>query len=96
MDGNDANSDYAFLLVNNEDNTVAAIVTTGSIDLAAFPAGTYTVYGVSYIDGLAVNAGDIFDPAAVGASCFDLSENTLALVKRVMVMDPDRSVDSRR
>jgi hypothetical protein len=81
--GNDANSDYAFLLVNDADNTIVAVVTTGSIDLTAFPTGAYTVYGVSYIDGLAVTVGGAFDPAAVGASCFDLSSNTLTLIKRV-------------
>ncbi|WP_367388647.1 T9SS type A sorting domain-containing protein [Lewinella sp. LCG006] len=87
VDGNDPNASYAFLLVNNSDNTVAAIVTSGSIDLTAFAAGAYTVYGVSYIDGIALTVGDVFDPAAVGASCFDLSENTLSLTKRVLNAD---------
>lgn len=79
---NDPNADYTFLLVN-EANVIVVISANGTVDLATLPDGTYTGYGVSYIDGLAVNEGDPFDPTMVGANCFDLSDNTVSLVKRV-------------
>ncbi|MEL6969570.1 MAG: hypothetical protein AAFO02_05325, partial [Bacteroidota bacterium] len=83
---NDPNAEYAFLLVN-ENNEITVISTDGEIDLETLPDGTYTIYGVSFIDALAVSEGDTFDPANLGTACFDLSDNTASLIKRVQNAD---------
>ncbi|PTM13294.1 MAG: hypothetical protein DA408_07245 [Bacteroidetes bacterium] len=94
--GNDPNSPFAFIVVNDADNTVAAILADGTVDLANVANGTYTIYGVSYTLGLQVAVGSAFDPTAVGTSCFDLSANTLQLIKRIQNADDVSLADGTR
>lgn len=85
-----SNYSYGYIIVNNANNTIKAIGTTANLSsVASYPSGSYTVYGVSYLNS---NAAAI--QAFVGSSfasfttaiatqpnsyCANLSKNTVSV-----------------
>ncbi len=69
---------YAYLLTT-EDNIVIETTLADAFDLSGFPAGTYRVWGVSYLGNFLVQPGDDAANTPLADDCFELSDNFVTI-----------------
>lgn len=84
--GNDPNSDYALIVVDSS-NGIVEIIAGTSVDIAALNDGMYAIFGISYIDDLGLEIGDLFLISNITATCFDITSDPLVLIRRVQHAD---------
>ncbi len=78
----DPNLAYSFIVVDDETNEIVAIQASSDLDLDALGLGSFTVYGVSYLDNLLISVGDTYTGEGIADLCFDLSDNSIEVVNR--------------
>jgi hypothetical protein len=67
-----------FVMVNSS-NTIVYVSLNGNINFDLYPAGTYRVYGFSYLGAMTGQVGRPLATTALGSVCFRLSNNFITV-----------------
>ncbi len=76
-------SNYAYL-VTDTSNVILAFFTNNSLDISNINARNLRVWGLSYSGNLSANIGDNAGTAALSNQCYDLSDNFIAITRKVV------------
>jgi len=72
---------YGYVLTDEADKIIQ-FLTGNSLDISGLTAGTYRVWGFSYVGNITAVPGDNVATAALTDGCYEVSENFVSIVKR--------------
>lgn len=74
--------DFVYYLSNAEEEIVA-VQDSDQFDMTAFPNGRYHLRGAAYSGDLLLRVGQNGQAATISTGCFDVADNTVAVVKQL-------------
>lgn len=74
---------YAFIFAN-EEGIITQVINESSYDFDNDEAGDILIYGLSYVGDLLAQPGDALFGASLASECFDLSDNSLRITRKLI------------